>query len=92
MNKYVKKPIVIEAFRIEAGALTWNPPKWLLEALLDGLIKRHPDGGVVIHTLEGDMIGDVGDWMIRGVKGELYPCKNDIFEASYSAVPEVLGQ
>ena len=42
--------------------------------------------GEVIHTLEGDMRADPGDWIITGVKGERYPCKPDIFEATYEAV------
>lgn len=42
-----------------------------------------------IKTLEGVMRGDVGDWIIKGIKGEFYPCKNDIFEASYEAVEPV---
>lgn len=40
----------------------------------------------VIHTLEGDMTANVGDWIIIGVKGEVYPCKPDIFEATYEKV------
>lgn len=38
---------------------------------------------VTIHTLEGDMVGDVGDWLITGVNGEQYPCKPDIFDKTY---------
>ena len=41
-----------------------------------------------IHTLEGIMIGTVGDWLITGVNGEIYPCKNDIFEKSYEKVDD----
>ena len=44
------------------------------------------DGGIVIHTLEGDMRADPEDWIIKGVKGEFYPCKPDIFEATYDEV------
>ena len=43
--------------------------------------------GLKIYTLEGELLANVGDWIIRGVKGEYYPCKPDIFEATYS--PEV---
>jgi hypothetical protein len=39
-----------------------------------------------IHTLEGNMIASVGDWIIKGVKGEFYPCKPDIFESTYEEV------
>lgn len=44
-------------------------------------------GQIVIPTLEGDMRADVGDWIIRGVKGEFYPCKPDIFDATYEPAP-----
>lgn len=44
------------------------------------------DTWMTIHTLEGDMRADLGDWIIRGVKGEFYPCKPDIFEATYEPV------
>ena len=43
----------------------------------------HPDPYMRIVTLEGVMVGNKGDWIIRGVKGEFYPCKPDIFEATY---------
>lgn len=43
---------------------------------------------VTIHTLEGDMVGEPGDWLITGVKGEQYPCKPDIFAETYELVPE----
>lgn len=43
---------------------------------------------ISIHTLEGEMFAQPGDWIIRGVKGELYPCKPDIFDATYEPVME----
>lgn len=43
---------------------------------------------VTIHTLEGDMVGEPGDWLITGVKGERYPCKDDVFQATYEPVTE----
>jgi hypothetical protein len=54
--------------------------------LLHDLCTIVPGGGLDIQTLEGNMRGNVGDYVIKGVKGELYPCKPDIFEASYDAV------
>ena len=48
----------------------------------------HPDPYMRIETLEGTMVASVGDWVIRGVKGEYYPCKPDIFEATYEPVEE----
>jgi hypothetical protein len=44
------------------------------------------ENGIAIKTLEGVMRGDMGDWIIKGVKGEFYPCKPDIFEATYESV------
>lgn len=41
---------------------------------------------IIIHTLEGDMRGEPGDWIITGVKGEQYPCKPDVFERTYEEV------
>ena len=46
------------------------------------------DKEMVIHTLEGDMTAQAGDWIITGVNGEKYPCKPDIFEKSYEPVEE----
>ena len=43
-------------------------------------------GGILIHTLEGAMVAAIGDWIIRGVMGELYPCKPDVFAATYEVV------
>jgi len=45
-------------------------------------------GPLLIHTLEGDMMAQEGDWIIKGVKGEFYPCKPDIFAATYEPVDE----
>lgn len=44
--------------------------------------------GLVIHTLEGDHFASVGDWVIRGLAGEFYPCRGDIFEATYERVAD----
>ena len=84
--KFRKKPIVIEAMQLPLGADDAS------EELLDFLHSMprpwnsERDGSLVIHTLEGDMMADPEDWIIRGVKGEFYPCKPDIFEATYEAV------
>lgn len=45
----------------------------------------------VIKTLEGDMTAEVGDWLITGVKGEVYPCKPDIFEQTYELVKGIIN-
>ena len=77
MAKYRKKPIVIEAIQFNLYAQVDDYP---------GIVIK--DGKCVIETLEGDMIVNNGDWIITGVKGEKYPCKPDIFEATYEKVEE----
>ena len=87
MFKYRKKPVEIEAFQHfeSAGTETTAYPQWLLDAVIGGTI-RAVGSTTVIGTLEGDLTVSDGDWIIRGVKGELYPCKPDIFEATYDRV------
>lgn len=78
--KYRKKPVVIEAIQ-------WTGENCAeIDAFLDDTEETTPGGPIVIETLEGDMTAQVGDWIIRGVQGELYPCKPDIFAATYEAV------
>jgi hypothetical protein len=87
MPKFRKKPVVIEAVQWSPSAKPTDYPMWLYENVL-----RTPDvfdeksGTITIRTLEGDMIARPGDWIIRGVKGEFYPCKPDIFAATYEPV------
>lgn len=90
--RFRKKPVVVEAEKVPQNE---DVRQWaILGAFLgyDGqqwAIDRHGDIRYVeIHTLEGVMRADPGDWIIRGVKGELYPCKPDIFEATYETVIE----
>ena len=79
---YRKKPVVIEAFQ-------WTGDTRVLADFTKGktgrLLQVYGDT-LTIHTLEGEMTANNGDWIIRGVKGELYPCKPDIFEATYDLV------
>lgn len=86
--KFRKKPVVIEAWQVPAPSndATSAMPIWLGKAIVDRNVHPLLSGGVDIKTLEGTMRADVGDWIIQGVKGELYPCKPDIFEATYEAV------
>ena len=83
MGLYRKKPVVIEAFQFDGRSNT-DPsvPVWFVDAVLAGNVVAAPDC-IAIKTLEGEMRGDLGDWIIRGVKGELYPCKPDIFAETY---------
>lgn len=81
MAKYRKKPVIIDAILFD-GTL----------ASLDGLgayegaSQELTSDTVQIETLEGVMTANVGDYIIKGVKGEIYPCKPDIFEATYEFV------
>ena len=91
MAKYRKKPVVIDAFRPHLLKEEKAPeiPDWVMQALYDGTLKQGPGGtGFIVVTLEGAMLGLADDWLIRGVKGELYPCKPDIFAATYEPVEE----
>ena len=76
--KFRKKPVVIEAVRWTGKNLD------VMHEFLNAHTLRY-DGGfnLSIKTLEGTMMATPGDWIIKGVKGEFYPCKPDIFEASY---------
>jgi hypothetical protein len=80
MGKYRKKPVVVEAIRFN-GTNHVEVGRFLAGADFEPSI-----GSIDIKTLEGTMRADRGDWIIRGVKGELYPCKPDIFEATYEPV------
>ena len=83
--KFRKKPVVIEAFEVhpDDGHTRQLPPQWLIQAIVSKKVVALPGGGMTIETLEGKMRANVGDWIIQGVKGELYPCKPDIFAATY---------
>lgn len=82
MPKYRKKPVVIDAVQYRAG----EQDAELAGDVIAGRLRYAEDGTVLIDTLEGTMIARPGDWIIRGVKGELYPCKPDIFAATYESV------
>jgi hypothetical protein len=79
MAKFRKKPVVIEAFEFRAGEERYE----VAQDVNDGRVRYTEEGTMLIQTLEGVMEAKPGDWIIRGVKGELYPCKPDIFEATY---------
>ena len=85
MSKHRKKPVVVDAFRVPAVGDEAGEYAFLAWAKEVGFtdFTAESEGGVTIKTLEGDMKGDPGDWVIKGVKGEFYPCKPDIFAATY---------
>lgn len=90
MATYVKKPLEIEAFRWTGDDEQDSEPKWIVEEIARGEISFRYAGTseceMVIRTLEGDMTAKPGDYIIRGIEGELYPCKASVFEASYDPV------
>lgn len=90
MPLFRKKPVVIEAIQLDFN--NKDEIKKFLGADLGRTVSApgHVDA-VYIQTLEGTMRADPGDWIIRGVKGELYPCKDDIFKATYDPMPQLQG-
>ena len=98
MAKYRKKPVVIEAFQMTKARRRDNSewPNWLHKAwqmdFSEGALGIDQDDPnrelLVLGTLEGVHRVTWDDWIIQGVKGELYPCKPDIFEATYDPVEE----
>ena len=82
--KYTKKPVTIEAIQFADDADTISNIHGFLGADETLISYENPDSPVLkIETLEGTMNAQVGDYIIKGVKGEFYPCKPDIFEATY---------
>ena len=89
MAKFKKKPVTIEAVQWKNGKVS-EVTEWISEALYKdpkevGAIMRFKDE-IRIFTLEGHMTAIDGDYIIRGVEGELYPCKPEIFKKTYDAV------
>jgi hypothetical protein len=82
MPKFRKKPVVIGAVQFRSG----NFEK--IEAFVGGDAEFRA-GELIVATLEGPLRAAPGDWIIRGVKGEFYPCKPDIFAATYEPVEEL---
>lgn len=87
MPMFRKKPVVIEAWRFDS----FDFPAWLGNPIApeeaDGPYVMPNGEELCIPTLEGTMTASVGDWIIKGVNGELYPCKPDIFEKTYEPEP-----
>jgi hypothetical protein len=95
--KFRKKPVVIEAIKwngenlreiIDFTGLHPSAEKWTWDEYAEVVSKE----GLKIFTIEGPLMASIGDWIIQGVKGEFYPCKPDIFEATYEPVEEFKGR
>lgn len=93
--KYTKKPVQIEAViwtgknLFEVITFTNGKPDISSNIAMDkwqDYVNLVKDKGLKIYTLEGTMMADIGDYIIKGVKGEFYPCKPDIFKLTYDEV------
>lgn len=97
-RKYRKKPVVIEAFKYDGDLTDENGsfyiPEWAINAYSKGVLfyssldSNNPPCELFIKTLEGNMLVNVGDFIIKGINSELYPCKPDIFEKTYEPIKE----
>lgn len=81
VKKYKKKPVVIEAMQLHAYN-AGDAVQWIME---NGGKAWVEDARLRIETLEGTMSAQIGDYVIKGVQGEFYPCKPNIFEETYES-------
>lgn len=95
MPRFISKQVEIEAYQIidEENDHTVETPRWLIDAILADKVKLIVESATVpgrktftVHTDEGIMEGQVGDWIIKGLEGELYPCRDSIFKAKYDLI------
>lgn len=97
--KYRKKPVVIEAIQLKSESesfrhiIDWckgSKTPAFIDTEIRGCCAENPDGFdypvLKINTLEGTMTVQIGDWIIKGINGEHYPCKDEIFSATYEQV------
>lgn len=83
-SRFRKRPVVVEAMQITAKS-RGDILEWIQQKSVYAYLSAH---GIIIGTLEGQMHALPGDWVVRGVHGEFYPVKNDIFWETYEAVEE----
>lgn len=85
MSRFRKRPVVIEAVQWtgERAAGDGVPPAWYSNSLLDGLIRRDKDRKLKLWTDAGVMTASPGDWIVKGIRGELYPVNAEIFNDTY---------
>lgn len=91
MAIYRKKPVVIEARQFETNNEVNSPHmdslvNWMNQGCGVKPISHHDGTLIYIHTLEGTMTSCIGDFIIKGINGEFYPCKPDIFHKTYEVV------
>ena len=86
ISKYVKKPVVVEAVKYT------GQNKNEIQSFVGKELAQRLDGSLQIETLEGIMCANVGDYVIKGVSGEFYPCKPIIFNKTYDLVEQTEKQ
>lgn len=92
--RYIKKPVIVEAFKYDGDLMNndgyYYVPEYAVHAYINGILYfdefEGKSGELFIKTLEGNHHASVGDYIIQGVNGELYPCKPDIFEKTYEGI------
>ena len=99
MAFYQKKPLIVEALEIpykEYGEVNWvwdEVPQWLTDAYndktIDEVFRTEDYWYLIVRTLEGEMQGSPGDYLIRGIHGELYVCDSEIFKETYTAIKNI---
>jgi len=87
MPRFTKKPITITAVQITDDTFDGPNPEHI-PGLMYHCLRRI----VTIPTLDGTMVGNLGDWIITGVRGEHYPCRDDIFRATYAPASDADGE
>ena len=87
MPRFRKKPVEVDAMLLNENSQS-EIVRWCHEGCPPEMnsIAKADCNGLLIRTLEGEMRATFGDYIIKGVKGEFYPCKPDIFKATYEAV------
>ena len=86
MPKFRKKPVVIEAVRMPMCTDYAGEIQPIIDLMGPIPIYNFTDKGIIIETIEGNHLASWGDWIIKGVEGELYPCKPHIFKKTYEPV------
>lgn len=82
MSAFTKKPVTIEAVQFRLGEIPGDT--MIHEGVVAGQLVFVEDGTCQIATTEGTMTARDGDWIIRGVEGEFYPCRDSVFQATYT--------
>lgn len=92
MAKFVKKPVVIEAFQWTGDETQTEDPEWIIKLIQEGRIRfetRDRKICMLIDTLEGTMVANRRDFIIKGIMNEIYPCRPDIFLMTYEPLLEI---